>query len=108
MTNSPDQQDRMRAMLAKLWEQHHPDILGRYEVLAEAARRLRDGELDPEFRQQARSAAHKLAGALGTFGRQEGTERARKLEHWLQTDGPLTPLRAEFSSEIEALQKLIA
>ena len=78
----PDPQ-KLQEMLAALWEQHRPAIEERVKVLARASEALRCSQLTPEDREEAISAAHKLAGVLGTFGRTEGTDLARRIENWL-------------------------
>jgi HPt (histidine-containing phosphotransfer) domain-containing protein len=52
----------------------------RVAVIEAANRVLRSGELSDEQRAAAASAAHKLAGVLGTFGLTAGTNLAREAE----------------------------
>jgi HPt (histidine-containing phosphotransfer) domain-containing protein len=49
-------------------------------TLETAAASLAAGTLQPEQAEAAHSAAHKLSGALGSFGLTRGTELARELE----------------------------
>jgi diguanylate cyclase (GGDEF)-like protein len=77
-----------RELLAALWERHHHTNMGRVELLERAALALLDGELPPTLADEARGAAHKLAGSLGTFGFHEGTRTARTAEALLDSDQP--------------------
>lgn len=63
-----------------MWAKFLPDIRERASILDTAAAAARSGRLDDDLRNAAQSAAHKLAGTLGTFGLQHGTELARELE----------------------------
>ncbi len=76
----PDPQTALSAALDRLWAQFLPQIEGRVELLAAAAHAFALGQLSAEQQQAAQAAAHKLAGALGTFGLARGTDLARELE----------------------------
>lgn len=67
-------------ILNQMWAKFLPQIRDRANVLEEAAQAAMAGTLSEEERQAAQSAAHKLAGTLGTFGLDRGTELARELE----------------------------
>jgi HPt (histidine-containing phosphotransfer) domain-containing protein len=69
---------RVKELLKQLWQQHKPSVLERLDVLEHAAATCL--EMDTAGLEEARGAAHKLAGALGTFGFHEGTELARESE----------------------------
>jgi HPt (histidine-containing phosphotransfer) domain-containing protein len=73
--------------LRQLWIKFLPQIEERIAVLQEANRALELGDLSSEQRESAGSAAHKLAGVLGTFGMADGTDLAREAEHAYSTDG---------------------
>lgn len=77
----------MREMLAGIWERHKPEMDERLAVLERASQVLGERDLTPQERSDAVYAAHKLAGALGTFGRAEGSEIARLLERCLEGGG---------------------
>ncbi|MGC1309124.1 MAG: response regulator [Phormidesmis sp.] len=68
-----------RAM-AQLWEQHGEAIASRLHHLQTASDALTQGSLTLELSQSARQAAHKLAGVLGMFGKESGTQIARAIE----------------------------
>jgi HPt (histidine-containing phosphotransfer) domain-containing protein len=63
-----------------LWVRFLPEIKERVAVLEEAAQAAGQGKLTAKQREAAQSAAHKLAGVLGTFGLTQGTVLARELE----------------------------
>lgn len=63
--------------LAQLWQQYRGLMEERFAVLQQA---IHTDPLSMELRSAAESAAHKLAGVLGMFDRDEGTQIARQLE----------------------------
>jgi diguanylate cyclase (GGDEF)-like protein len=77
--------------LAAIWERSRETIMGRVEILESAALALLTAPLSDEARRAAESAAHKLAGAVGTFGFWEASAIAREGELILQGDDPITP-----------------
>lgn len=68
------------AAMQRLWTQYLPQLEERVAALEAAAVALSKNRLDDDLRASACSAAHKLAGVLGTFGLGEGTELAREAE----------------------------
>ena len=68
------------AAVNQLWARARGAMLQRVEVLERAARAAADGRLTGALRQQATDEAHRLAGALGTFGIPQGTRLAREME----------------------------
>lgn len=76
--------EELQKRMAELWERHLPEIAERVRVLVRACSALEWGKLSEEERKAAMAAAHKLAGALGTFGRTRGTELAREVEGMLE------------------------
>lgn len=97
----------MQEMLAALWKRHRPALEERVEVLARACESVRMGRLSAAEREEAQSAAHKLAGVLGTFGRSDGTDLARKMETWLGDPETLPAHSSDLSEALAALQKSI-
>jgi HPt (histidine-containing phosphotransfer) domain-containing protein len=75
-TDQPD----LSAALERLWTRFLPEIRERVAKIESAAHSLSHGELDTEQREAAASAAHKLAGVLGTYSLERGTALARELE----------------------------
>ena len=76
------------AALGAIWAKRQATILGGVttleRILAGGARGLEE-----TARADAQREAHKLAGSLGTFGFDEGSELARRLEHALEAVRPL-------------------
>lgn len=65
----------------RLWEKFLPQMHERVGTLQSAAARLASGSaLSRDEQNKAGADAHKLAGVLGTFGLNEGTELAREAE----------------------------
>ena len=63
-----------------LWVRFLPEIKARVAVLEAAALAVGEVKLTGKQRKAAQSAAHKLAGVLGTFDLTRGTVLARELE----------------------------
>jgi HPt (histidine-containing phosphotransfer) domain-containing protein len=73
-TNSA--QDALKQALDRMWVQFLPTLTERVAILESAAA----ARHSVEAAEEAHAAAHKLAGALGTFGLIEGTALAREAE----------------------------
>jgi DNA-binding response OmpR family regulator/HPt (histidine-containing phosphotransfer) domain-containing protein len=71
--------------VAEVWNRFQKRVSEQIEVLEQAATALSQKALVEELQQQAIREAHTLAGALGTFGFLEGSQRAREIEHCLQS-----------------------
>jgi HPt (histidine-containing phosphotransfer) domain-containing protein len=54
--------------------------------LAQVSKHLEQGNLQPSEQKKATATAHRLVGALGSYGRMQGSEIARKIERLLQAD----------------------
>ena len=76
------------AVLAQMWAGFAPLARSRVEVLEQWLSGCDTGHDDADLRAAAASAAHKLAGALGSYGR-PGSDDASALEVLLR--GPVTP-----------------
>ena len=75
--------------MSRLWAQFLPQIEERVSTLESAAAALAEGSLTTTQCEEASSDAHKLAGVLGTFGLDRGTELAREAEQ-LYSSGQLS------------------
>ena len=104
MTTTPP---GMAAALDRLWAKFLPEIEQRIAVLESAAEALTAGLLTETEREAAHAAAHKLAGSLGTFGMQRGTELARLAEDLLATM-PAANAGAELASWANELRAMVA
>src|SRR4028119_185590 len=68
------------AGLGRIFQAHKPDFDQRVDTVEGAVQAISAGTLDHTLRASAERDAHNLAGSLGTFGLQRGTELARELE----------------------------
>jgi HPt (histidine-containing phosphotransfer) domain-containing protein len=97
-------EDKTAALLATLWVKNRPIIEERLATLDGAAAAAAAGTLSDEQRGVANSTAHKLAGALGMYGYDDGTRIARELEVMLGGAKPdavrLSVLIAELRASI--------
>ena len=80
MATGDTQQAQIAEALDRLWKQYLPMMEERVAVLERTARTLAERELKDDERAAANTAAHKLAGVLGTFGLTKGTVLAREAE----------------------------
>src|SRR5215217_8230496 len=64
------------------------------------------GAPDADLADRARREAHKLAGSLGTFGRPEGTDHARAVEHAFEADAPVAPAGGSAADLPERVERL--
>jgi HPt (histidine-containing phosphotransfer) domain-containing protein len=85
--SAPDQID---TVLAQLWQKNLPTIRERLDLLDQFASAASTGALDEATRVEALGIAHKLAGSLGMYGYQQGTEVASKMERILKSPTPET------------------
>lgn len=81
-------EDKTTALLAQLWVKNRPIVEERLATLDRASAAAASGGLNPDLRKEAASAAHKLAGALGMYGYDEGTQIAREIDALLSSDVP--------------------
>jgi HPt (histidine-containing phosphotransfer) domain-containing protein len=109
MSSGNTQQPGMSEALDRLWKQYLPTMEERVAILQKAARSLAGRELSDDERAEANSAAHKLAGVLGTFGLTKGTVLAREAEIRYSGDNGTDPENAEQLVKIaEQLRAMIA
>jgi DNA-binding response OmpR family regulator len=78
------QQQAMSAAIAKAREDFKVRVGSRIAVLEQATNALTKGTLGLELRQKAKQEAHKLAGAMGSFGFAKGSLLADEIEHMLE------------------------
>ena len=103
------EQSGMVDALNRLWKQYLPTMEERVAILQKAARNLAGRELSDDERAEANSAAHKLAGVLGTFGLTKGTVLAREAEILYSGDNGTDPENAKQLVKIaEQLRAMIA
>lgn len=78
------------SVIRAIWNSNHDEVTGRLAVLEDAVAAMIEGRLSPEDRVAAEAEAHKLAGAVGTFGFGPASEAARKLEGILAGTRPIS------------------
>jgi DNA-binding response OmpR family regulator/HPt (histidine-containing phosphotransfer) domain-containing protein len=88
--------------LMEIWSRHHDQMLDRVATIERAITDLDLQSLKPENRDRAWQSAHTLAGALGTFGLELGSETAKQIELLLGKNTDLTP------DKIPQLQSCVA
>ncbi len=75
--------DGVHKALGELWQRSLPLLDERVTAIELATVELSGGPSEPGRIETGRSEAHKLAGVLGTFGLDRGTELARDLDEHL-------------------------
>jgi HPt (histidine-containing phosphotransfer) domain-containing protein len=99
-----DAEDKTASLLAALWVRNRPIIDERLATLDRAGAAAAAGALGEELRKEANSTAHKLAGALGMYGFDEGTRVAGEIEVLL---GDANPDAARLGALIADLHEAI-
>jgi HPt (histidine-containing phosphotransfer) domain-containing protein len=77
-------------VLAQLWKKNLPTIRERLDLMDQFGSAAVSGSLDEPTRLEALNIAHKLAGSLGMYGYQQGTEVASQMERILKSPTPET------------------
>ena len=101
-TPSEDREFELTQRILKLWERYRPLCMERLSVIEEARTAASSIALNDEVRGKAESAAHKLAGVLGSIGLPEGSKIASEIEALLQPDDTFT------SGQLLRLSELVA
>jgi HPt (histidine-containing phosphotransfer) domain-containing protein len=83
---------KINNVLAELWKKNLPTVQERLDLLDKFGKAAASGKLDEPTRIEALNIAHKLAGSLGMYGYQQGTEVASKMERILKSPTPETLL----------------
>ena len=71
--------------LAVAWNNYQDKLQNQLAILSKIAQSLNRGNCCHELQEQGRLAAHSLAGNLGIFGFEEGSQLAREIEALLST-----------------------
>jgi HPt (histidine-containing phosphotransfer) domain-containing protein len=98
--------DGVRASILAIWGRGRDRALGRVEVVEAAVAALAGGGPDEALRAGAQAEAHKLSGALGTFGMPEGSEHARALELAFEARA-MAGRRDELAAHAAALRRIV-
>lgn len=88
-------QQQFNQAMERLWEQYGDLMVQRLHVLRRMATAVQQDELTAELRRDAERAAHKLAGVLGMFEKDDGTTLAREIEDILDGDQVLKTTQKE-------------
>jgi diguanylate cyclase (GGDEF)-like protein len=94
--------DSLRAAVRAIWERSRDAIMQRVVALEDASRAAVSGELEAEMRRSAQREAHKLAGAVGTFGFWRASALAKEAEAILEGDDAITSPNALRLSSLTA------
>ena len=104
----PIEQSALDEAINRLWVRFLPEMMDRIVVLEAAAAAFTAGTLTFPQQEEASSAAHKLAGVLGTFNLTKGTVLARQLEVlYSQENGPDAEHGAELTALAAELRRMI-
>src|SRR2546423_4341918 len=86
--------------VAQAWAESTSLLRERVSVLEETALAVLDGQLSVDRRRHAEQEAHKLAGALGSFGLVKSSRQAREAAWLLRAGRDLTTTEALRLSEL--------
>lgn len=105
----PSKQEALELSVAEIWQRTKGLSLKRIAFLTEFVEALKAAQVDQDLCQQAIQNAHKLAGSLGTFGYETGSQLARQLESLLQSKlNSLTRLtQQQMAPEVEQFAKAL-
>jgi HPt (histidine-containing phosphotransfer) domain-containing protein len=95
---------KIKAAVFALWTQFQETMFSRLSLIEGASSDALKSSLNEGQRREARNAAHKLAGSLGTFGFGEGSKLAAELESILDGEASLTPME---SGRLRDLAKML-
>ncbi len=105
---SPSVEQQFNQAMGGLWIQYQGLMTQRMEVLQQVATALSSDTLTIELRKSAEREAHKLAGVLGMFEQETGTQIAREIEQILDKDQDLFPAqKCQLTSLIQELGNLL-
>lgn len=85
----PTSTQNVEAAVARIWEQTKGLTLAQVVLLQQTVSALRSSQLDQAAFQSALQSAHKLAGSLGMFGFESGSQAAQQIETLLESAGLL-------------------
>ena len=104
----PIKQPEMKEAIDRLWAKFLPEMKERVAILQAAAVAFAADQLSEAQHEAANTAAHKLAGVLGTFGLTRGTVLARELEiMYSQENGPDPATAARLGALAAELRTLV-
>ncbi|MBV9773962.1 MAG: response regulator [Gemmatimonadetes bacterium] len=95
----------LRSVVAEVWARSRGAVIARVDTLERAVVAVLQGTLLGAQRHEAEREAHKLAGALGTFGFPRGSQIALQLEGVFGGGNRLTPRDGARLSELVAAMR---
>ncbi|MBD3885676.1 response regulator [Phormidium tenue FACHB-886] len=98
---------RIHTALQAVWQKYEPQNRDRLQILEQTIAAMQADNMWDELWQQAQSAAHKLAGALGVFQRSQGSQLALQLEQFFRAKQMPDPQELEFLMELTNTLKAI-
>jgi DNA-binding response OmpR family regulator/HPt (histidine-containing phosphotransfer) domain-containing protein len=88
---------------SKIWGKYKDELLARAVLIQQTSEKLAANKLTNELREEAKNEAHKLAGSLGIFGLDMGSNLAQELERLLQPNVVLESLQIQQVVELANL-----
>lgn len=99
-TLSPKVKQQATEATTAVWQRVKNKLDSRIAAIERATNAIEQNDLDEELQQQAITAAHKLAGSLGTFDLDEGSRLAREIQQILQQPLPLNQKQQQHLCEL--------
>ena len=107
--NSTSVEQEFDRKLEQMWLKYQAKMSARMSVLQDAVLAIKNKRLSPQIHHSAERSAHKLAGVLGMFSRNTGTDIAREIETLLQDNSVLNERQQErFVTLVRDLDSLLA
>ena len=103
-TESAISKSQTTVAVEKAWQKYQGVMQERVAVLERAAIALEQGQLDSDLHQTSQMTAHKLVGALGSFGFPTGSTLAQQLATLLQITPSTNIPVAQFNQLVQRLQ----
>lgn len=97
---TPKDENKIDDLLTSLWERGLPVLRERLNLLDRTAIAAKAGDMDEALRVEAVGIAHKLAGSLGMFGYDRGTDISRQIEQMLAVPAAASEHLAALVSEL--------
>ena len=92
-TGAPSVEQAFQSSMAGLWSKYQGLMTQRVDALTQAAEAIQAEYLTPDLQMEGAKAAHKLAGVLGMFEQDDGSDLAREIETLLESGTAETLLR---------------
>jgi HPt (histidine-containing phosphotransfer) domain-containing protein len=99
--------DELKRKLDQAWQKMLPLMLQRLKVIQRAHQAVTQGRLTDALRVESAQEAHKLAGSLGVFGRQDGSTFASEIERILSSETLDEKSLADLNNNLEGLERTI-